>query len=118
MEVKILKLADKGDIQNERLILKVVNSCNLGWFIVMDNTYNDNDVISNLWRHVYILPSIEAKEGDFVWLYTKQGSYRQRGNDSGTTTFEMFWGMDCAIWNADQDEVHLIRYIDSENKLC
>lgn len=118
MELKILKLADKGDLQNERVILKVVSDCNLGWYIVMDNTYNDDGTLSNLWRHSCILPSVVAKEGDFVWLYTKKGNYNKRGNDSNTSTFEVFWGLDCSIWNKERDDVHLIRYVDSETKSC
>ena len=70
MQLKILKVADAGDLQNERVIIKVLEDCQISWYLIFDNTYNADGTLSNLWRHLYIFPQREVKAGDFKWLYT------------------------------------------------
>ena len=70
MSFQILKVKDRGDLDKERVILKANKDCEISWYILFDNTYNDDGTISNIWRHMYIFPQITIKQGDFVWLYT------------------------------------------------
>lgn len=118
MEVEIIGVADKGNLDKERLVIKVVQQCNLAWLIVMDNTYDEEGRLSNKWRHVYVMPKIMANEGDYIWLYTKKGNILTRDNTSGTKTYELFWGLDQTLWNQDEDYAHVVRYVDSQSKKC
>ncbi len=115
MQLQILKVRDAGDLENERIILKANQTCEISWYILFDNTYDDDGNISNLWRHMYIFPKIEVKAGDFIWLYSKTGENSNRGNNSNTTTYLLYWGLDETIWNKENDTAHLIKYIDSQS---
>lgn len=117
MKMQILKVKDAGDIENERVILKINADCNIGWYLLFDNTYESDGSPSNLWRHMFIFPDKEVKKGDFVWLYTKEGKNRDRSNESKTTTHELYWGLGNTIWNngVAHDSVHLVKYEDSQS---
>lgn len=115
MTFQILKVKDAGDLDKERVILKATKDTEISWYILFDNTYNDDGSLSNLWRHMFIFPRITVKAGDFVWLYTKKGEKSNRGNDSNTTTHLLYWGMDETIWNHDGDMAYLVKYIDSQS---
>ena len=41
---------------------------------------------------------------------TKEGNNHTHNNNSNTTTYNLFWGLNCHIWNNDGDTVHLIHY--------
>ena len=114
MNLQIIKVADSGNLDNERVIIKVINDCLISWYLIFDNTYNGDGSISNLWRHLYIFPSKEVKAGDFIWLYTKKGINSQRGNDSNTTTYILHWGLEETIWNHSDDKAYLVKYEDSQ----
>lgn len=116
MHIQILKVKDAGDLDNEKIILKANRACDISWYILFDNTYDDAGNISNLWRHLYIFPKIQVKAGDFIWLYTKAGTNSSRGNNSNTTTYLLYWGLEETIWNRENDTAHLIKYIDSQSE--
>ena len=112
MDLKLVKIADSGN-DKERLIMKAVRACNLNEYIVLDTTYDEDGIVSNKHRHVYIMPDINVNEGDFIWLYTKNGTYHTHNNDSKTITHNIYWGLDIHVWNNDGDKAYLIHYDDS-----
>lgn len=79
MDLKLVKIADSGN-DNERLVMKADSACNLNEYIVLDTTFDEEGIVSNKNRHVYIMPDINVNEGDFIWLYTKKRhiSYAQQ----------------------------------------
>lgn len=115
MTFQILKVKDAGDLENERVVLKANKDCEISWYILFDNTYDEDGNMSNLLRHMYIFPDIQIKAGDYVWLYTKKGEDTNRGNKANTTTHLLFWGLDETIWNDKGDTAHLVKYIDSQS---
>jgi hypothetical protein len=115
MQLQILKVRDAGDLDNEKIILKANETCEISWYILFDNTYDELGNLSNLWRHVFIFPKIQIKAGDFIWLYTKAGKSTSRGNTSNTTTHLLYWGLGETIWNHEKDVAHLIKYVDSQS---
>lgn len=118
MDIQILKVKDAGKIEDERIILKVERDCNINWYLLFDNTFDEAGNLSNLWRHLYIFPNIEVKAGDFIWLYTKCGTNSNRPNDSNTTTYLLYWGLQNTIWNSggEHEVAHLVKYEDSQSK--
>ena len=111
MDLKLVKIADSGN-DNERLIIKAVRACNLNEYIVLDTTFDEEGIVSNKHCHVYIMPDINVNEGDFIWLYTKKGTYHTHNNDSKTITHNIYWGLDIHVWNNDGDKAYLIHYDD------
>lgn len=106
MELKVIKVEKEKGI--ERLVMEVTEECNLWPFIVFDSTYNDTEV-SNLHRHSFIFPNLNVKAKDFVLLYTGKGENNHYINRGGSTTWELYWGLDIDVWNQEEDEVLLVK---------
>lgn len=106
MELQIVKIEKEGNM--EMVVLKATDECNLGDFIVLDFTYED-DELSNLNRHTYIFPNQNVKINDYVLLYTGKGGRDSYPNRGGSTTWEFHWGLDINVWNSEGDEVMLVK---------
>lgn len=111
MNIELIRIADRGN-DNERLIMRAVRECNLNEYIVLDTTYDEDGTVSNKLCHVFIFPNINVNEGDFIWLYTREGRYHTYNNNSNTLTHNIYWGLDIHVWNNDGDKAYLIHYDD------
>lgn len=111
MDLKLVKIAD-GNTNDERLIIRAMRPCNLNEYIVLDTTFDEDGIVSNKHRHVFIMPDISVNAGDFIWLYTHQGTYHTHNNDSRTITHNIYWGLETHVWNNDGDRAYLIHYDD------
>ena len=80
----------------------------------LDN-YIDSLFTNNKHRHIFIFPDLVVAEGDFIWLYTKNGSYGTHKNTSGTNTHKIYWGLKNHIWNNEGDKAYLMHYDDWES---
>lgn len=110
MEIEIRKIRESGT-ENECLVLRATAACDTGSFLVFDETYNDDNTVSNKQRHLYIFPSHHIEEGDFIWLFThKEGEYATHKNTSNTITHKFYWGLGNSIWNKDGDKVYVVHY--------
>lgn len=106
MEIQVVKV-DRAN-ENELVVMKVIEDCNLWPFILFDSTFEDGE-LSNLNRHSYMFPNQDVKTGDFVLLYTHDGQDNHYSNRAGSTTWEFYWGLDVNVWNTDRDEVVLVK---------
>lgn len=112
MELNLNSVIDTGNHENERLVLDVVEDCNLKYFLIFDSTYKGEHKISNKLRHTYWFTSKEVKAGDLVVLYTRKkrtGEKEEIQNSDGTTSHFFFWGLDSYVWNNDGDVAGLMR---------
>ena len=110
MELEIRRIKNAGT-EDECLVLRVNAECNSGNFLVFDETYQNDQTVSNKLRHLYIFAPYTLRLGDFVWLFThKVGEYSTHRNTSGTTTHKFYWGLDNSIWNQNGDKVYVVHY--------
>lgn len=103
MKIEIIDILDRSVANKERLWLKVLSNTDLQYFIVFDTTYTSENSISNLQRHAYWFKPKQVKAGDYVVLYTRNGSPSQVTNENGTTTHFLFWGLKNTVWNNSKD---------------
>lgn len=99
---------------NERVILRVLNDCDLGNYMIMDTTYNKTDgKISNKLRHSYIFPIRAVKKGEYIILYSLNGK-DDIGVENNTKVHYFFWNVGY-IWNntGDQAFLYYVELIDS-----
>lgn len=73
MKIKIQEIKDRGN-DEERIVLKVLEDCNLCRYLVLDTTFDKDGNISNKNRHVYAFGDVPVRKGDNVVLYTKVGN--------------------------------------------
>lgn len=109
MDVKISGILNRGT-DDERLVLKVLRNCNMNEYVVFDTTFDENGVVSNKHRHLYVFPQKDVKANDTVVLYTKRGNYSTIYNDNGTTSHFFYWNLDIHVWNNEGDIVYLVHY--------
>lgn len=103
MQVEIIKVYGHGDYQNEYVMLKVLEDCDIGKYMIADNTYFDDGGISNKVRHTHWFPDKDVKKGELISLWTRKGVDTTNKNDSGTIVHRFYWGLNQAVWNDDGD---------------
>jgi hypothetical protein len=103
MKLEIVKILDRAVANKERLWLKVLADTDLKYFIVFDTTYTSDTSISNLQRHAFWFKPKQVKAGDYVVLYSKEGTPSEHANENGTTTHFFFWGLKNTVWNDTGD---------------
>lgn len=117
MELKISGIRDRGG-KDERIFIKVLEDCNLGDFIIYDETFDEGGNKSNIWPHMYRFDNREVKGGECVSLRIHSGKdHVGTLDDNKTRCYFLYWGFDSEvqIFNKDGDVVHLVK-ISSENK--
>ena len=106
MKLEVLSVHNQGGFNEEYVDLKVVEDCDLQYYMVADTTYLEGGGISNKLRHTFWFSPKKVNKGDFVRLYTrpKRATDVTSGqNKSNTTTYIFYWGLHAAIWNNTGD---------------
>lgn len=100
--------------ENEHIVFRVLEDCNLSRFILMDNSYDEDGNVSNVHRHSFVLPNMNVGKGDFLRVYSHKGETKSFINKSQTITHEIYWGFEeeVSIWNNDVDKAYIYK-IDS-----
>lgn len=118
MNLRIIAVRDKGDLEKERLVLSVSKDDNTLGYVVMDTTFDADGDVSNKGRHAYRFPEKEISAGDFVVLYTRAKpngwSTESVAKDSKTKTHFFYWGRETTVWNQDGDRCTLMYIVDSK----
>ena len=109
MKIKIQEIKDRGN-DEERIVLRVLEDCNLCRYLVLDTTFDKDGNISNKNRHVYAFGDVPVRKGDYVVLYTKVGNDLRQTNANGTTSYFFYWNMLNYIWNNERDIAFLVHY--------
>ncbi len=99
MKLEIISIHEAGKQNQEYVKLKAKETCNLINYVITDTTYVKENTISNKLRNMYWFLSAEVAKGDYVFLRTGKGTSRIYANQAGTTTHEIFWGLDRPVWN-------------------
>jgi hypothetical protein len=107
MKLEIHSVEDKGKLDSERIWLKVKEGADLAYYQVADTTYYDNGTMSNELRHLFWFPATTVKAGDWVCLYTKNGSNTKSTNKDNSTSYTFYWKLGRTIWNIGRDQAVL-----------
>lgn len=117
MKIKIFKVQKNGDETKEYVTFQVTENCQIGHYLVCDNTYTSAGKLSNKVRHVYWFPNRTVNKGDVVYLYTGKGKNSKQEHDDGSTTHSFYWGLGTAVWNdASADAAVLMLLSDWTSK--
>lgn len=108
MDIDVIKVRD-ADSAEERIVLYVNQDCNLSWFIVVVSLSMERNLQFNKERFFMILPSLDVKKGDYIWLYSKKGEYESFPNKSSSTTHVLYWNLDHSFLNG-QKSIYLFHF--------
>lgn len=98
MRLKITNIRDQGDIDKERVVIKVETAGNVGEFLLIQSGYQ-NDSVTNGVHETYWFPDKVVSAGDFVVLYTKSGANSEKPFKEVKSHF-FYWGKNRPLWNA------------------
>lgn len=108
MDLKIDKVKGHGDAAHEWVRLRASADCDVGHYIIVDNTYYANGKVSNELRNSFWFPDKDIKEGDYVILRTGEGVDGTSEMTDRTPLHEFFWGLNSPVWNDSGDAITLI----------
>ena len=97
MKIDIKSIADKGNFEKERLVLKVLADTDIGDYLVLQTGFNDNEVTIGTY-HTYWFPDKAVSAGDLVVLYTRAGKENEKLLNSGKSAHFFYWGLAKPIW--------------------
>jgi hypothetical protein len=89
---KILGIADRGNLEMERVHIEIVSDCNLSSLIVLATVPTDDGRIYAGSRPAYWFPDQSVKTGDHIILSTKAGNVTQVLRPDGRINYFCFWG--------------------------
>ena len=99
MKVEVDTVKERGDLNNERVILKVNTDTDIGRFLLgVTRCTGERQVSSNL-NQIYWFPDKAVKRGDFVVLFTKKGTRGQYENQTNSITHTFYLNLDACIWD-------------------
>lgn len=103
MELEIIDILDKSDLNHERVVLKVNEYCNCWPFIIFRN----NGIRAD--SKPFIFPNMNLEKGDIITLYTKNGIERKDRLTNGLKNHILYWGLKNSIWGTDNCVALLIK---------
>ncbi|QFY43627.1 hypothetical protein F6R98_14175 [Candidatus Methylospira mobilis] len=99
MRLKITNIRDQGDLDKERIVMKVESAGNVGEFLLIQSAHLNNAVTNDVY-HTYWFPDKSVNVGDFVVLYTKVGKNSEKPFKDVKSHF-FYWGKTKTIWDRD-----------------
>lgn len=100
MNVVINTIADKGSIQNERVVVKALVDVDIGRYGIF-RTGKSATGITNSVYNTYWFPDRQVRAGDLIVLYTKAGVYSVKRNLDGSDAHFYYWGLSAPLWNGN-----------------
>jgi hypothetical protein len=107
MKLRIDFVHGHGDANEERVVLTVLDDCNLNRYMICDATYNGDGTISNKNRHSKWFDGKDVKKGARISLHTRVGSDHDIEH-KGVMWHHIFWDFKSPIWNDTGDAAVLI----------
>jgi hypothetical protein len=103
MKLQIISVHNHGDFKKEYVLLKVLEDCDVGNYVLADSTYTADGKVSNKVRHTFWFPDKEVKKGDLLSVWTGTGTNTSTKTDSGSPIHRFYWNLKTAVWNDDGD---------------
>ena len=110
LEFKYIK--DKGNLKDERIVLKAKKSLDIGYFFVLLSKKHPKGGVSSTVRETFWFPDKQINEGDLIVLYTKSGTDTSSKNKDGTFSHFFYWGLPNVIFNDESDKAVILEGSD------
>lgn len=99
MKVSIQSVADRGNAEKERLVLKARADLDIGDYVFLQTGYHDGDVTVGAY-HTYWFPYKKINAGDLVVLYSKDGKENTKNLRNGNRAHFFYLAAGRAIWKS------------------
>jgi hypothetical protein len=99
MRLQVVRIADRGVPNKERLHLSVAQETNLSYYVVLLSRYSNQGGIANGNLSAFWFPGQPVQPGDQIILASGQGTPNSRKELNGTTTHFYYWGLPRTVWH-------------------
>lgn len=112
MSLIIVKIENGSKPDSETIWLKATDNINTKGYAIVDRTFDSDGKISNEFRHIYVLPSIDLKKNEIVIIFVGCGQYKKiKFTDVDKYYHACYWGSKhCILNNNGGDTISLIKY--------
>lgn len=97
MRLDIVRVADKGNLDKERLLLKAISTTEVGNYLLLPAGVQ-GDRLTTPARNPYWFPDKQIEGGDLVVVYTKEGGDNDSLMEDGRKVHFFYWGLDDPVW--------------------
>jgi len=112
MDLEIYAIADKNDLQNERVAINVLKECNLKFFLLFKTHFTEKGFYHESDKSYWFTPR-KVSAGDTIIIYTKSGTEKIKKDEKNeTTTHFIYWGLKSPIFTDDSKGVVLAQVSD------
>lgn len=94
----------EGDAKEEYILLKATETVNAGDYAIVDRTFDEYGIVSNIHKHYFRFPEQEINKGEYVALRTGKGKYNQGTLKDGSIVHRFYFNSDAPILNDDEIE--------------
>lgn len=95
MKIEISSYTDSGNLNDERIGFKVLESCNLKFFALCHTRKTEHGFYNRPYNVFWFYPK-DVEAGDEVVVYTKKGKDNTETRDGHSIHF-IYWGLDHSI---------------------
>jgi len=114
MELKIISVGDKGDLQNERIGLQAIKDCEIKFYQLFRTEFLESGGFYNRSTAAFWFAPKNIKAGDKVVVYTRTGVDKSEVKADGTTVHFFYWGLNQAIFTDNKHGVVLAEMVNWE----
>jgi hypothetical protein len=111
--LEIIKVADAGNLQKERVIMRMGESASLiNFLLINSNSAGDSGQVRDLNDHVFWFPDKVVSQGDYVRLYTRAGEVSTQAamyQGKPATFHNLFWRKKNPVWGGTSNAVVIFR---------
>lgn len=116
--LEIIGIRDAGNLDRERLLLRVLEPVKLENYVVVNVKSTNGDKLTILNDKVFWFPSVLANPGEFIRLYTKSGSYKKdtgKYGESPTVFHDFYWKLTVPVWDSVKSNAITIFKVNTWN---
>ncbi|UST83310.1 hypothetical protein [Pseudomonas siliginis] len=99
MKLNILRIADAGDLEKERIVLRAATNVDIGEFLLLQARTVGEKITTDI-SETYWFPDKEISSGDLVILYTKKGRDKEKETKEGKSHF-FYWHKTKCVWSKE-----------------
>jgi len=103
MKLQIVRVADRGVPNKERLHLRVLAESTLAFYVVLRGKRVAHNQVSSGSVSAYWFPALPAKAGDQVIVYSGFGKNSSKLQIDGSTIHFFYWGSESLLWSSEND---------------
>jgi len=111
--LEITKVLNGSTVEEEKVWLKATAPISTKGFALVDRTFDENEKVSNEFRHIYVFPEYQLAKDQAIVVYTTKGTNGfKKYNNSNDKYLALYWGSEECVWNDNgKDTATLINFI-------